>query len=137
MTKYGVKHLKLKELKGAIDVGDPKDVEVVEDGGPCEAFGLDLNKPIEVDKYKTPLRKFSRRKIIIEETLLQKLILMMKASSSLGELRWKIQKRKYANYEAHKNLLEGLDKIAQTSLKMEETRSQTTLKHDSIGLTGS
>ena len=37
------------------------------------AFGLDLHKSIDVETYKTSPRKNPRRKIIYEQTFLQKL----------------------------------------------------------------
>ena len=46
--------------------------EVVDIGGPNELSGVDLNKPIEVDKFKTPPRKSPRRRIHMEKTPQQK-----------------------------------------------------------------
>jgi hypothetical protein len=104
-------------------------VEAVDVGGPSEPTGLDLNKPIEVEKYKTPPRKSSRRKIHMEQPPQQKLTLITTATSFPNVSgRKTAQKRKVPNYEPEKNMLRGLEEIAQTFLKMEESRSQTMLK---------
>ena len=56
-----------------LEIHKNKNNESGEVGGPNVAFDLDLNKSIDVDTYKTSPRKNPRRKIIYEQTLLQKL----------------------------------------------------------------
>ena len=116
--------------QGAIDVGDPEEeVKAVDVGGPSQPSGWDLNIPIEVDKYKTPPRKFPRQKSHMEQTSQQKLTPMTPATSSSNVSRRKVvQKRKVLDYEAEENLLKGLEGIVQTFLKIEELRLQTMLK---------
>ena len=59
---------KTERIQGAIDVGDlNEEVGAIDVGGPSKPSGLDLNKPIKVDKYKTPPRKSLRRKIHMEQ----------------------------------------------------------------------
>lgn len=76
----------------AINVGDPKDVEAVEVGGPRKAFCLNLNKTFG---HKTPPRKSPRRKLLYEQWLLQKLTPKTKGAIYPNVSRWKsTQKRK-------------------------------------------
>ena len=104
-------------------------MKAVDVGGPSQPSGWDLNIRIEVDKYKTPPRKFPRQKSHMEQTSQQKLTPMTPATSSSNVSRRKVvQKRKVLDYEAEENLLKGLEGIVQTFLKIEELRLQTMLK---------
>ena len=110
---------------------------MVDIGGPSEPSGVNLNKPIEVDTYKTPPRKSLRQKFNIEQIPPQKLTLRRKATISPNVLGWKAaQKRKETNYEVEENIFKGLEGIAQTFLKMEESRSQTMLKLEAVRADG-
>jgi hypothetical protein len=121
---------KIQGIQGAIDVGDSEgEAEAVDVGGPSEPSGLDLNNPIEVDKYQTPPRNSPRRKIHMEKTLQQKLTPTTAATKSSNVSRRKVAKKiKVPDHEAKENMLEGLEGIAQTFFKMEKLRSQTMLK---------
>jgi hypothetical protein len=116
------------EGRGNINDSD-EEVEAVDVGGPSEPFGLDLNKLIEVEKYKTPPRKSPRRKIHMEQPPQQKLTPRTAATTFLNVSgRKAAQKRKVPDYEPEENMLRGLEGIAQIFLKMEESRLQTMLK---------
>jgi hypothetical protein len=86
-------------------------------GGPSEPSDLNLNKPIEVDIYKTPPRKCPRRKINVEQISPQKLIPRTRATISPNVSGQKAtQKIKWTDYEAEDNIFKGLEEITQTSI---------------------
>ena len=90
---------------------------------------MNLNKPIEIDTYRTPPRISPRRKINIKQTPPQKLTPRTKGTILPNVSGQKAaQKRKGTNYEAEENIFKDLEGIAQTLLKMEEPRVQAMLK---------
>ena len=104
---------------------------MVDVGGPSGPVGLDLNKSIEIDTYKTPPRISLSQKINVEQIPPQKLTTRTKNMISSNVSRWKaIQKTKKTHYTTEEIVFKRLDEIAQTFLKTEETRSQTILKFE-------
>jgi hypothetical protein len=86
---------KIQGIQGAIDVGDSdEEVEAVDVGGPSKPTSLDLNKPIEVEKYKTSRRKSPRRKIHMEQPHQQMLTPRTAATTSPNVSGRKVAKKK-------------------------------------------